>query len=218
MTDFESLIKYQNSNNQKEKNEIMMELWEKYSALITKMRGNLNDRLAKCSRKTSVSIEEYKQDIWMTFVHAFETVNISRIPEKKRPKWSFFVHIYNYLRSYNRDYTKHWIKKNINETFLIRTSNDGKEFYINEIKNSCSRNVLDLDAVVENIALRNKISEIEKGFTPLQKDLFKYKYYTDFKVQDICNRCNITRTMYSDEMKIIKENLRNGLQEYRSAS
>lgn len=211
MTDFEALKIYKNSKTQKERNEGLIFLWNKYDNLIGKMRINLNSRLMKCS-KAAVSREEYWSDVYSTFQHALDKVEINKIPEKKREKWLFYIQIYNYLRSYNRDFVRNFIKKNKNETSMYRTSRSNEEYNIADIRGA---RTISVETIYEQNQLKCKIESIEKTFSPIQKDIFKYKYYGSYKVDEILKKCNISYAKYSENLKEIKSRLCEGLAEYR---
>lgn len=210
LTDFEALKQYCNGDKT-EKNEALMWFWKKYDNLIGRMRINLNNRLMKCAR-ISVSREEYFSDIFPTFQHALDKVVIDRIPEGKREKWMFYIQIYGYLRSYNRDYVHGFIKRNKNETSMYRISKNKDEYNIVDIKGS---KTISIEAIYEQNQLKCRIENFEKTLPPIQQDIFKYKYYGGLKVDEILKKCNISQTKYSENLKELKSRFMDALSDYR---
>ena len=210
-TDFEALMQYQETDS-KRKEEALLYFWHKYKNLFEKQCGNLNDRLSKVC-KYRISAKEYIQDVYPTFKHCLDTVNPDRLQDKIKPKWMLYVHLYNYLRSYNRDYMCAYIKRLKNETSMYRVSSkDDEEYNIADIKGEKS---IGIETIWEQNQLKVKINEIESTFTPLQKQIFKYRFYSNIPMKDICKKCGVSQSKYSENLREVKERLKIGLAEFK---
>lgn len=205
-TDFDLLKEYHENKDSKKK--VLEEILKRYESTVTRRWKDLNNRLSKCTRNY-VDKSTYFVDTFETISHAWNKVEISRIPEAKRPTWKFYICLDGYLRSFNRDWVHAQIKKAKNERSMYTAGKDGDEMNILDINGKATEMDLNL------MALKDKISQVEKSFTPLQQKIFKYKFFSKDKVDNICATLNISHKEYGKQINIIKKTLRTELNDFK---
>ncbi len=150
----------------------------------------------------SVSVkEDFMADTYEVFLNALSTVKLSQI---KNDKWLFLGWFGFYLKNLRIKYMNDIIKKNSNETSLVKLSRENKEYFITDVVG------LHASDVFNQIDERLTYEVILKQFTDRQRTISSLKEQ-GFKNSEIASQLKVSNTLITFELqkmkKVVESNL-----------
>jgi len=179
------------------------ELFSKYTLLIEKCRNSLIKSSFTYKMKIQEEIDDYYANAYETYIKAVNGIKINLVGDK----YIFYIQFYGYLRSMNRDIKNHYYKKLRNETAIISSSEEGKEYSNVDICSSTNEKSAEKQIFndLEKNAFWKTVKECNKIFTPEQKKIWSIKEKGKISTRAICELLNMDSKQYRKTFLEMKE-------------
>jgi hypothetical protein len=204
-TDTELVTVIQNTRKSRKRDEAVLEMWSKFSRLVSKMKFKLIHTMNDFGMRLREDVEEYESRAFETFMNAVMKIRLEDCAHI--PNWGAYIHLWGYLMTMNRDIVKHYLD-NANTTTSIKSgslydskSSEGESAATN-LDVETSKHAIDvadaMDAQTKRAVFWDAYSDLEHVMSPKQRRLTKLRQ-SGLSQRDIRKTMGITTKQYEEE-------------------